>query len=207
MARAAPALPSFPTTGSGHWQYAAGTGSEIGTSGAAKRFRVAVETDIAGIAPDEFAAEVTAALGGSGGWATGGQFRMRLVGANERADFTIYLATPGTRDALCHDGPDLYTSCQDRDKVVINVRRWVRSVPDYGAPLATYRRYAINHETGHYLGYHHQLCPGPGRPAPIMLQQTLGLHGCTANASPYLDGALYTGPTGAYSDPIPHEPD
>ncbi|WP_269456379.1 hypothetical protein [Micromonospora auratinigra] len=36
-----------------------------------------------------------------------------------------------------------------------------------------------------------------------MQQQTLGVHACTANASPYLDGERYPGPSGAYDAPVP----
>jgi hypothetical protein len=104
---------------------------------------------------------------------------------------------------LCGDGYDRYTSCRNGNRVVINLARWARGVPHYGAPLDLYRTYAVNHEVGHLLGFGHQLCPAPGGPAPLMQQQTLGLHGCAANPWPYLDGRLYSGPAGVYRDPIP----
>ena len=83
---------------------------------------------------------------------------------------------------------------------MLNVARWAHGVPNYGAPLAAYRQYMINHETGHRLGRGHELCPGPGQPAPVMQQQTLGLHGCTPYAWPYLNGARYKGRLGQYDD-------
>ncbi len=203
-APARPAIPvSYPADGGNGWRFAAAEPPGVRGKGRELRYRVAVERDIRGLPVAEFAAEVTRTLNDPQGWTAGGTLRLRRIGRDQRVDFTIYLVTPGTRDELCQDGPDGYTSCRKGDRVVLNVARWVKGAPRFGADLARYRRYMVNHEVGHRLGHGHELCPGRGRPAPVMQQQTLGLHGCIPNDLPYLDGERYTGRPGAYADPIP----
>ncbi|MFI5494075.1 DUF3152 domain-containing protein [Actinoplanes sp. NPDC051859] len=194
---------TYPARGSADWNIAPGATQTAGRSGDLLRYRVLVERDIGGVSPAAFAKEASAALDDPRGWTADGSLRLRRVGPGQSYDFTIYLATPRTRDALCKYGADSYTSCRLEDDVVINVARWAKGVPDYGAALPAYRQYVINHEVGHRLGYNHEKCPGKGEPAPVMQQQTLGLHGCEANSWPYRDGKRYSGEPGQYDDPVP----
>ena len=97
----------------------------------------------------------------------------------------VRLASPQTADKLCaplDTGGRL--SCRSGDLVVLNAWRWVNGAAAYANDLAAYRRYMVNHEFGHALGNGHKPCPGPGKPAPVMVQQTKGLEGCTANPWP-----------------------
>ncbi|WP_329106511.1 DUF3152 domain-containing protein [Micromonospora sp. NBC_01699] len=195
---------TYPEAGPRTWQTVGGRSPVLGRAGQLLRFRVAVENGITGITPDAFADAVVSTLGDPRSWTGTGQRRLQRVGPTEAAAFTVYLATPATRDRLCDDGYDRYTSCRNGNQVVVNVARWAHGVPDYGAPLATYQQYVINHEVGHRLGQGHQLCPAPGKPAPVMQQQTLSLHRCTPNPYPLLNGKFYATHSGHYNDPIPH---
>jgi hypothetical protein len=84
-----------------------------------------------------------------------------------------------TTDRLC--APYLTrgeVSCQNGNRVVLNAKRWLLGADSYGSDLTNYRRYLVNHEFGHALGNHHVDCPGRGRLAPVMMQQTKGLGDC-----------------------------
>jgi hypothetical protein len=78
-------------------------------------------------------------------------------------------------------------SCRVGRYVIINQDRWKDASPAWNAAhlaLRDYRHMVVNHETGHWLGLHHATCPGPGRLAPVMQQQSKGLQGCRFNPFP-----------------------
>jgi hypothetical protein len=195
--------PTYPATGPGSYDFADGQSAIFGTSGGLRTYRVAVEKG-AGVPVAEFAQRVDDTLSDPRSWIAGGDVRLQRVSGDSPAyGFTIYLVTPGTAQDLCLAGGydifwrgEPYTSCQVGGQVIINLARYLTAVPDYGAPLLAYQQYAINHEVGHELGHGHELCPGKGRPAPVMQQQTFSLQGCVAYSWPYLDGKRYAGPPG-----------
>ncbi|MEU7973199.1 DUF3152 domain-containing protein [Micromonospora sp. NPDC049089] len=194
---------AVPSAGTGGFGYDARSGPVLGRAGELRRYRVAVES---GSAEDvtEFAEAVEAALAGPGSWVDSGRLRLQQVPGAGPRDFTVYLATARTAGRMCaKGGVDIriggrpYTSCRAPGQVIINLDRWRLSVPHFvsaGVPLTVYRTYVVNHEVGHQLGHRHERCPGKGRQAPVMMQQTLFLDGCRVNPWPYLNGRRYTGP-------------
>ncbi|MEV4387070.1 DUF3152 domain-containing protein [Micromonospora sp. NPDC049580] len=194
---------AVPTAGTGRFSHDDHAGPVLGRAGELRRYRVAVESgsneDIAA-----FAQAVQVALAGPGSWVDSGRLRLQQVPGDAPRDFTVYLATARTAGRMCAEGGvDIriggrpYTSCRAPGQVIINLDRWRLSVPHYvsaGVPLAVYRTYVVNHEVGHQLGHRHERCPGAGRPAPVMMQQTLFLNGCRVNPWPYVDGRRYAGP-------------
>ncbi|MEU0554488.1 DUF3152 domain-containing protein [Dactylosporangium sp. NPDC006015] len=184
-----------PSSAAGTFAYATSAGPVAGSAGTVRKYRVAVENG-SGQDADAFAASVERVFADPRGWPAAGQVRLQRVAGQGTADFTIFLATPVTSEQICataglHTAG--YSSCRITGKVVINLARWLTGVPDYGAPVEDYQHYVINHEVGHELGNGHEACPGPGRPAPVMQQQTYGLKGCVANAWPFVDGQRYSG--------------
>jgi hypothetical protein len=187
-------------SGLGTFSFAGVDGPVAGTSGPNLRYRVGVEDGL-GVDVGEFASAVETILSDPRSWTASGTLRLQRVSGAQGEDFTVYLASPVRSAAMCsEDGLDTgqYTNCRLTDgRVVLNSARWLTGVQGYGAALSEYRAYAVNHEVGHQLGPGHELCPGPGEPAPVMQEQTLGLDGCQPYGWPYRNGVRYSGPPAA----------
>jgi len=150
-------------------------------------YRVEVEHRLP-FAPAAIARFVEQTLSDERGWSAAGH---RLVRVEHSADLRILLATPETAAGLCAPlDTEGRLSCRHGKNVVLNAWRWQNGATAYDDALIAYRRYVINHETGHALGYPHGTCSGAGQPAPVMLQQTLGLGGCRPNPWPTGDDVV-----------------
>lgn len=168
---------SIPERGSGRFKVAAAPPGPIEE---ATTYRVEVEKGLP-YSAKEVARFIETTLADDRGWAA----EHKLARVDGHADLRIVLATPETADALCAPlDTDGRLSCRNGSDVVLNAWRWHFGADSYADDLAAYRRYVVNHETGHALGYPHAVCPGEGATAPVMLQQTKGLDGCTANPWP-----------------------
>lgn len=101
----------------------------------------------------------------------------------------IYLQTP--EKIAERFGPKFYglSVCDTSKrpyKIFFDSTNWLRAPKASGyKSTKAYRTYVINHEFGHILGHGHSRCVKKGSPASVMLQQTIGLRGCTANPWPY----------------------
>jgi hypothetical protein len=173
-------------SGSGAFDVAAGSVPAPGV-GVVRTVRVEVEHDLP-VDRDRFAAFVMETLNDRRGWGHDGA--MTFARTDGVASITVRLATPDTSARLCGDLDSRgLLSCRIGPDVVLTFHRWVNGTDEYAADLTGYRRYLVNHEVGHALGHGHERCPGPGEPAPVMQQQTLGLRGCRENSWPYPDPA------------------
>lgn len=155
------------------------------TSGRLVRYTVEVEGGL-GVDASEVARTVQRVLLDRRGWQDVDGVRFVNVGPEEAAggepvDIRVTLASPSLTDRLCAPLKTLsQVSCWNGGRSVLNLRRWLLGDDSYGEDVARYRVYQVNHEVGHGLGHAHVRCPGAGKRAPVMLQQTYGLQGCTA---------------------------
>jgi hypothetical protein len=175
---------SVVDAGSAAFDVTAGSVPAPGT-GEVHTLRVEVEQGLP-VDRDRFADFVLRTLNDPRGWGHDGALSFgRTDGA---APITVMLASPDTSAVLCGDLDTRgVLSCRNGPHVVLTMFRWVNATDEYAGNLIGYRQYLVNHEVGHALGHGHENCAGPGQPAPVMQQQTLGLNGCAQNSWPYPD--------------------
>lgn len=125
------------------------------------------------------------AYGDPRGWNDGGRIAFKHVTSG--CDYRVVLAAPSIMTSygeICDD----YYNCQVGNNVIVNNDRWLYATDPWnktGQTLETYRLLIINHETGHRLGLRdYNVCSGVGNPAPIMMQQSIDLMGCSFNVWP-----------------------
>ncbi|MBR3180842.1 DUF3152 domain-containing protein [Candidatus Saccharibacteria bacterium] len=141
---------------------------------------------------EDFRAKVKETLNDSRGWVRAG---LKFVEVSSGQDVNVVLSDPANLDATGGCSGDL--SCTTwNNEVIINDERWrggTTASRAAGMGTRDYQHMVINHEMGHWLGHyaHIEGCENGG-PAPIMLQQSTGMRGCsTFNAWP-LDFELWT---------------
>jgi hypothetical protein len=173
-----------PESGPGTYQAAKQAIHPTTLHGTLIRYDVRVEEGLS-IDPDKAAVLIQEVLGDKRSWRATRRWRFELTPVGQPASLHAYIVTPKTTDRLC--APYLTrgeVSCQNGNRVVLNAKRWLLGADSYGSDLTNYRRYLVNHEFGHALGKHHVDCPGHGRLAPVMMQQTKGLGACRKNPWP-----------------------
>lgn len=163
----------------------AGSVKQVPEQGRVVEYTLELEGGL-GVDATAYAKTVVANLTDARGWQD--RDRVRFVNvtpaqakSGTKPDLRITLASPDTTDRLC---APLQTrgqvSCHNGGRVVLNARRWLLGADAYGKDVDTYRIYLVNHEVGHGIGHGHAQCGGKGKPAPVMMQQTYGLDGCSA---------------------------
>lgn len=148
----------------------------IGESTMKIRYTTSVDPDV-DYDPKQFRKEVRAYLADPHGWKSEGYVFVRTT--NPAVE--IHLSSPRTLETNgCRDGT---LSCAELGgrHMHLNAMRWTTGASASKLPLKEYRQYMVTHEMGHILGHDHVKCPEPGHPAPLMMQQTLGIGKCKPN--------------------------
>lgn len=105
------------------------------------------------------------------------------------ADISINLSSDKSLDKYHNDTTKTYSdgrqirysittqSKKQKPNIYINANNWLYGVKESGLSLEEYRKYIINHEFGHGLGYDHQMCnkyTSVNGICPVMYQSTIG---------------------------------
>ncbi len=181
---ATPGATRVPQNGTGKITVISVPEAPVATSGQTIKYTVEVEGGLS-VDPAEIGSTIQSVLLDPQGWQKVDGVRFVNVTPQQaakgaRVDVRITLASPGLTDKLCAPMRTLsQVSCWNGERSVLNFRRWALGDDSYGSDVVRYRAYQVNHEVGHGLGHQHRLCPGKGKRAPVMVQQTLDLGGCT----------------------------
>lgn len=131
-----------------------------------------------------FRRQVDQTLNDPRGWASAG-IRFKRVGSG--GSMSVVLSQASLVPSFSW-GCSSQWSCRVGRYVIINQDRWKYATPAWNAGQGTtrrgYRHMVVNHEVGHWLGWHHSSCGGKGQKAPIMMQQSKGRDGCVFNPWP-----------------------
>jgi hypothetical protein len=183
---------TVPQNGTGKITVVPVPDAPVATSGRTVKYTVEIEGGL-GVDAAQVSSTIQSVLLDPKGWQKVDGVRFVNVTPAQAAkgvhvDVRITLASPGLTDQLCAPMRTLsQVSCWNGERSVLNFRRWALGDDSYGSDVALYRVYQVNHEVGHGLGHQHKMCPGKGKRAPLMVQQTLDLGGC--RPWPYPSGA------------------
>ncbi|MFT4294229.1 MAG: DUF3152 domain-containing protein [Micropruina sp.] len=167
---------------SGDFDWAGVTAAAAGSQGELRRYAVGVESS-AKLDADSVAKTVAGVLNDPRSWTGDGTVRFALV-ARAKATVNLYLASAKTAATLCGSDAGGADSCTKGNTVVISAERWKSGAAGYAGDTAGYRAYLVNHAVGQLLGKGTASCPGKGKKAPVMMQQSGDLRGCVANPWP-----------------------
>lgn len=138
-----------------------------------------ITTDI-----DTFRDQVQETLDDPRGWRSAGVKFERVVSGGS---MVVVLANANRVTSYAPSVCSKNWSCRVGNYVIINQDRWKYASLAWNAASGAkrdYRHMVVNHEVGHWLGSGHRSCPGRGKKAPVMQQQSISLGGCTFNPWP-----------------------